>query len=210
MTHGWAVILLTISFAQDPQAPQPWALPDERFGVRTVPLLLLSRPDVRADLDLSPKQVRASEKAISRLREQAAALRDHPTDQAGLSARRAVDEAQYRWIEENLSAAQQARLREIDRQWEGPSILLTRSDVTERLGISSVQRRTIAAAIEAYPYDRSRREEAVKVVRDALNETQQETWDILWGRPFALKPQEEHTATATGVSSAASASKERP
>ncbi len=52
-------------------APSPagelTSLPDERLGIRTAPLLLLSRPDVRADLALDPSQTTAALKAISDL-----------------------------------------------------------------------------------------------------------------------------------------------
>ena len=34
-----------------------WVLPDNRIGIRTAPLLLLSRPDVQADLQLQRSQI---------------------------------------------------------------------------------------------------------------------------------------------------------
>ena len=40
-------------------------LPDDRLGVRTAPVLLLSRPDVRADLRLSPGQAEAAERELA-------------------------------------------------------------------------------------------------------------------------------------------------
>lgn len=204
MSQGWAAILMSAALAQGAADEKPWSLPDERFGVRTAPVLLLSRPDVQAELALSPKQIRQSEKAIRRLWEQAYAVRDQPNDLAGQRVREALNEAQERWISESLSGVQQARLREIERQWEGPSILLTRQDIIKRLGITSTQQRAVTSAISAYPYTLEGRDATAKAVRDVLGESQRGAWDALWGRSFAFKssspaPQDPAVSSAGGV-----------
>src|SRR4051794_35436029 len=66
------------------------ALPDNRLGVRTAPLLLLSRPDVQADLKLSRTQIDDAAEAIRRLQAQAATLRGM-TGKKALEARAAID-----------------------------------------------------------------------------------------------------------------------
>ena len=73
-------------------APRRAPLPDERLGVRTAPLLLLSRPDVCADLGLSARQVDDAEAAISDLYVRAAALKGQ-VGQPAVAARKAIDEA---------------------------------------------------------------------------------------------------------------------
>ncbi len=51
---------------------------DARLGVRTAPLLLLSRADVQADLAMSPEQIAGAEHAIRELHARAEALRGRP------------------------------------------------------------------------------------------------------------------------------------
>lgn len=128
--------------AQSPppnQARQP-VLPDDRLGVRTAPLLLLTRPDIRADLKMTPDQVASASRALSDLMSQAAKLRDQPNAPEVLAARRAIDEAQQHWISTQLTKEQQSRLVQLDLQWEGPVALIRRPVVAETLGLSVEQR----------------------------------------------------------------------
>src|SRR4029079_250908 len=85
------LVLLTLIPARAPGAEPP-PLPDSRLGVRTAPLLLLSRPDVQADLGLTPEQTSSAQRTITALYVQATALKGRP-DAEVLAARRAIDGA---------------------------------------------------------------------------------------------------------------------
>ena len=168
-------------------------LPDDRLGMRTVPLLLLSRPDVRADLKLTPEQIRAADHAIAELYNKAATLRGRAGPEV-IAARRKIDEEQARWIEHELSAEQVARLGEIDLQWEGPSAVLSRPKIGESLGLTDAQRQGLAQAVEVRNRHRAKGRPAVEVERQLaeqalaiLNTDQKARWKALLGRPFAVQ-----------------------
>src|SRR4051794_11395527 len=74
------------------------SLPDSRHGVRTAPLLLLTRPDVRADLRLDASQTGAAEEAIRGLYAKAQAIKGMK-DEKAVAARRAIDLEQQKWLE---------------------------------------------------------------------------------------------------------------
>ena len=149
-----AALLMLLSVAAIPGSSlgDDAPLPDSRLGIRTVPLLLLSRPDVRADLGLNPAQTAEARRAISELHAKAAALRGK-TGAEAIAARRAIDEEQRRRLEAMLSPQQQDRLIQIDLQWEGPSALISRKMVAESLNLDDRQRATLAQAVS----DRDRR-----------------------------------------------------
>ncbi len=166
-------------------------LPDSRLGIRTVPLLLLSRPDVRADLGLDPAQTAEARRAISELYVKAAALRGRGEE--AKTARSAINEEQRRRLEALLTPAQRDRLVQIDLQWEGPSALISRTMVAESLNLDDRQRATLAQAVA----DRDRRraqapdrggderqlaEQALAV----LTEPQRARWRAMLGRPLAI------------------------
>jgi hypothetical protein len=191
-----ALVLLAWIPAPAPGADPP-PLPDSRLGVRTAPLLLLSRPDVQADLGLTPEQTASAQQTITSLYVQATALKGRP-DAEALAARRAIDAAQRRWLEERLTTAQQDRLVQIDLQWEGPSALITRPLVAEALGLSAAQRTTLAAAIARRHRLRSQGEDRPEDERPlaeqalaTLTPEQKERWRAMLGRPFVVQ-----TATA--------------
>src|SRR4051794_10012696 len=167
-------------------------LPNSRLGIRTVPLLLLSRPDVRADLGLSPEQSAEARHAISELHAKAAALRGK-TGAEAIAARGAIDEEQRRRLEALLSPQQQDRLVQIDLQWEGPSALISRKIVAESLNLDDRQRATLAQAIS----DRNRRRaqaaygagEERQLAEQALailTEPQRARWRAMLGHPLII------------------------
>src|SRR4051794_37060510 len=96
------IVLLGLALLPAASGGEP-PLPDSRLGVRTAPLLLLSRPDVRADLGLTSEQALSAERTITELYVQASTLKGKP-DAEVLAARRAIDEAQRRWLENQLTA----------------------------------------------------------------------------------------------------------
>src|SRR5947209_2102860 len=186
------VALAALRPSQQAHAADP-PLPDDRLGMRTVPLLLRSRPDVRADLTLTPEQIRAADHAIAELYNKAATLRGRAGPEV-IAARRKIDEEQARWIEHELSAEQVARLGEIDLQWEGPSAVLSRPKIGESLGLTDAQRQGLAQAVEVRNRHRAKGRPAVEVERQLaeqalaiLNTDQKARWKALLGRPFAVQ-----------------------
>ncbi len=179
-------------------------LPDSRLGIRTVPLLLLSRPDVRADLGLKPAQTAEARRAISELYAKAAALRGKTGDEA-IAARRAIDEEQRRRLEAMLSTEQQDRLVQIDLQWEGPSALISRKMVAESLNLDDRQRATLAQAVSDRDHrrdqapdrggdERQLAEQALAV----LTEPQRARWRAMLGRPLVIPQLAGPEATSPG------------
>jgi hypothetical protein len=187
-----ALMLLGVAAVPGSSLGDDAPLPDSRLGIRTVPLLLLSRPDVRADLGLNPTQTAEARRAISELHAKAAALRGK-TGAEAIAARRAIDEEQRRRLEALLSPEQQDRLVQIDLQWEGPSALISRKIVAESLNLDDRQRATLAQAVS----DRDRRraqapdrggderqlaEQALAI----LTEPQRARWRAMLGRPLVI------------------------
>lgn len=172
----------------------PGQVPDDRLGVRTAPLLLLSRPDVREDLRLSPSQAASADRAIADLYRRALALRGKP-DAEAVAGRRAIDESQRSWLEAELSVEQRARLVQVDLQWEGPSAILSRPAVAEAVGLTADQRQSLdpltgsssgpGAADPTAGVD-DRKAVARKVLA-SLTPDQVERWNGLLGRPFVPK-----------------------
>lgn len=166
-------------------------LPDERLGVRTAPLMLLSRPDVRADLGLTDSQSNAADKAIAGLYAKAASLKGK-TGETAIQGRKAVDDAQKAWVDANLSNEQRDRLTQIDLQWEGPSALVSRPIVADALGLTPEQRDRVAKAMTRREVIRASTEGAsdaeanlANAALAVLNDEQKARWKVMLGRPFA-------------------------
>ncbi|WP_165221293.1 hypothetical protein [Aquisphaera insulae] len=171
---------------------EDWSLPDSRIGTRTAPLLLLSRPDVQAELKLEPPQVSGVQKVIGDLTRRGLALRGK-TGADVIAERRAIDQAQLDWLSENLSRNQLDRLQQIEIQWEGPSAMLSRPRVGEYLKLSDQQRRALAqilserAAVANLDAAR-RRTQGLALEERAqalLSSSQRELWSQLVGSPLA-------------------------
>jgi hypothetical protein len=189
-----------------------WSLPDSRLGIRTAPLLLLSRIDVQADLRLEPGQIAGVHAVINELTQRALALRGK-SGPTVVAERRAIDEAQADWLAKNLTGNQVSRLRQIELQWEGAGAMLSRPTVAEYLRLTSEQRQILARAISERNTQRSRgkltpSDEQVLLQRahSVLSKTQQELWANLLGSPcrFALnavpaKTRDEATQQAVHV-----------
>jgi hypothetical protein len=171
-----------------------WSLPDTRVGIRTAPLLLLSRPDVQADLRLEPVQISGIHDTIKELTRRALALRGK-TGPAVMTERRAIDEAQAEWLARNLSGNQLARLRQIELQWEGARAMLSRPTVADYLKLTPEQRQMLVRTITQTNLQRNRgastsqAEQALSdAARSVLSKVQQELWANLLGTPcrFAM------------------------
>ena len=199
MTLASAVVWLLVIIVPSPacragSAPEQGSrhapLPDERLGIRTAPLLLLSRPDVRADLGMNASQAEAAEVEISDLYVRAAALRGKAGPQA-VSMRRAIDEAQWAWVENHLTPEQHNRLVQIDLQWEGPSSLVSRPVVADTLGLAAEQRLALKQVVAARDTARasgsapgSAEQVLAKQALSQLTPEQKVRWRTMLGNPF--------------------------
>jgi hypothetical protein len=152
-------------------------------------LLLLSRPDVQADLRLEPAQITGAQIVTNELTRKALALRGKSGAEV-IAERRAIDEAQADWLTKNLSGNQLARLRQIELQWEGASAMLSRPTVAEYLKLTPEQRQVLVRAISERNAQRARSrsiqsDQAVlnQRAQAVLSKTQQELWTNLVGTP---------------------------
>ena len=165
------------------------AVLDERFGIRTAPILLLARPDVQLELHLDPKQVAGARSTLARLLEEALQLKDQ-SGPAVAARRRFIDEEMTQWLVLNLAKDQLARLRQIDLQWEGPAAM-SRPFVAEYLQLTDTQRLTVdrllAAHRQAYRargrLTAAERETFSRQALSVLSPAQRELWDRLLGPP---------------------------
>lgn len=175
------------------RATEEWVLPDSALGSRTSPLLLLSRPEVRADLKLEDSQSLAASGAIADLRGRAALLRGPDTPQL-VGARKQLEEAQRRWIEEHLTPNQRVRLQQIDFQWEGPAALITRPILAESLNLNEAQIMSLRQALgdrNAKQADGKPRGELEHLLAErtlaTLTEPQRTRWKTLLGQPLIVR-----------------------
>jgi hypothetical protein len=143
-----ALLCLFLATAIDPKPgfAGPPSLPDSRLGLRQAPLLLLSRPDVRADVGLDPSQAADAERMLTDLYVKAAALRGKSGPEV-LAGRRVIDEAGEEWLKTRLTEAQRKRLVEVDLQWEGPSARISRPVVADHIGLTPDQHARLAEAV---------------------------------------------------------------
>ena len=193
---AWAVFATTIAASVTARVMgDEYYLSEERLGTRTVPLLLLSRPDVRAELKLTPAQETSALSAIDALYKKAESLRGKPNAPEVLTARREIDQAQGRWIAEELMPDQVNRLTQLDLQWEGPAALVTRKLVAETVGLTENQRRRIeesarearAAVSRGAVGPRQAEAALARATLGALGEDQRERWKAMLGTPFAFE-----------------------
>lgn len=197
MRHGatFALVPLCLGIVLSPALALagPWSLPDESRGSRVAPLLLLSRPDVREDIQLSSDQTADVERAIDDLHRKAAALKGL-TGEDAIARRKAVDEGQRAWLENHLTPEQVDRLAQIDLRWEGPAALITRKPVAEALSLSDEQRAALSRAVAECNTRREKGMSAAEAERQhdlramsVLSEGQKRRWEDMLGRPLAVR-----------------------
>lgn len=178
-------------------APSPspsLLLPESRLGFQIAPLLLLSRPDLRADVGLDARQSAEVERAIAGLYARAAVLRGR-SDPAAIEARKAIDRAMQGWLESHLTDAQRSRLAQLDLQWEGDSVVVRRPMVAESLSLTPQQREVLGRAVADHrrkllsgtlqPGDEER---LAHQVFDVLSPDQRRRYLAMRGRPMQLAP----------------------
>ncbi len=201
-------------FAASAEA-EDWVLPDGRLGIRTAPLLLLSRPDIQADLQLDREQVRGAFVAINELTNRASTLRGK-SGAAVIAERRAIDEAQLEWLGTHLSGNQLERLRQIELQWEGVPAMLSRPMVAEYLRLSPDQRQGLARMIaERNTRKRDPATQADDRILAAkahalLSPQQQELWKNLLGTPLRFASTSPPTKSRDSAAQQAGHTEQRP
>ncbi len=189
-----AVVLVLTALIGAVRAEDP-PLPDFRLGTRVVPILLLTRSDVREDLGLTPVQARSAEATVRECWLAAEALKGKPNAEAR-PGREAIDRKMFGWIETELTESQRERLVQIDLQWEGPSALISRPIVASTLGLAEEQKATIRGAVKARDAARQRSggfdpEAEARLGSTALgclSAEQRNIWLSLMGRVFHPKP----------------------
>jgi len=194
-------IALSLGASARPSLGEDWALPDDRMGIRTAPILLLTRADVQADLKLAETKIASARRTIDELTSRAQALRGE-TGAAVIDERRAIDEVQAQWLRTNLTDDQLTRLSQIDIQWEGSSALLSRPVVAETLALTPTQLRALSKIIsernaklakgESTPAEES---EARRKSMAVLTNPQLQAWNAMVGEHcrFIIKPTQPQT-----------------
>jgi hypothetical protein len=185
---GLLLVLVLSGAGPDPPAGEV-RVPDERFGSRTAPILLLSRPDVQTDLHLDAWQIAAAKREIARLIEKALSLKDKK-GQAIQGERLRIDNEMVRWLTATLSAPQRERLLQVNLQWEGAAAL-TRPHVVTHLNLSEPQCVAIKRLVTQLEETRRARGmlKPVEIGRftaqaqAVLSPGQKEDWDSLLGPP---------------------------
>lgn len=190
------VLVVSFAIAAPTSFGEEWSLPDSRMGIRTAPILLLTRADVQADLGLDEARIASARKAVDGLTDRAQALRGK-TGAAVIDARREIDEAQAQWLRTNLSDEQLTRLSQIDIQWEGSSALVSRPAVAETLALSPTQLRSLTKIIAQRnakrakgPLTSAEESEVRRKSMDVLSNAQLGAWNAMVGEHcrFAIAP----------------------
>lgn len=179
-------------------------LADDRLGMRTVPILLLTRSDVQKALNLEPQQVATCRRAAVALYDRAALVKGRK-DAGAQAARRAIDQEMSLWLDKYLTPEQLARLEEIDLQWEGASAMLSRPFLDESLHLTDEQKKQVEHCIAEGKAKRTREgwsyESHVNQTRKAiafLDDRQRAMWIKVLGPPCAFQiATEPRTAQST-------------
>jgi hypothetical protein len=197
MRHGWTVfptlIMLGLGLFGLGRPARGGEPLDDRLGARTVPIFLLTRTDIQADLKLDAKQVEICGRAAVALQHRALLLRGRK-DAGAAAARRVVDQEMSLLLSDNLTPDQLARLDQIDLQWEGAAAMLTRPFLDDSLNLTPEQKKKVTECISAGNAERARGaltyEDHVDQTRKAiaiLDERQRKVWIHVLGPRCAFK-----------------------
>jgi hypothetical protein len=219
MRHAWTVVPALLVFAGGllaSSAPAFGAEPlDERLGIRTAPIFLLSRSDVQADLRMSPTQTAECQRDGAALYRKALGLKGK-TGPAMAAARREIDEEMGQWLVDHLTPPQLDRLDQLDMQWEGPSAMLSRLFLTESLNLTADQRQKLSRCLAESHAQRARQlwtyDDHHRLNRQALGiltERQRHLWVRILGEPCMFTVGVK-TATSANNGARVSANPARP
>lgn len=214
MRHLWmwmsilAVALVVSAMAQSGQPRRGEGHGRPQFGGQQLPRLagmrkhgmlasiLLVRPDVQKELNLTAQQkakIEEMQQAMRRAREE---LRSLPPDQR---RRHMAELRQKNDPTSVLTETQKKRLRELELQWQGPTALMN-PEIAKEVGLTQEQRAKIMGILrEQFQGLRDRspqggvrdpqalekaREEAEKKILEVLTPAQRQKWDQMLGKPF--------------------------
>jgi len=211
MRHGWtvvqALVVLGVGLLQFTDFARGAEPLDDRLGIRTAPIFLLTRSDVQADLKIDPKLAAACQRVAASLRHKASALKGSKVP-AMVGARRAIDEEMSQWLITNLSAEQLDRLDQIDLQWEGPAAMITRPFYDESLGLKREQREMLTGYLTEAKTHRANgtwtyddHHELTRKALTILTEQQRHLWVRILGQPCQFKIGVPSATSAARVSS---------
>jgi hypothetical protein len=197
MRHGWtvvpALVALGLGLLQFPGLARGAEPLDDRLGIRTAPIFLLTRSDIQDDLKIDPKLAAACQRVAASIRHKASALKGVKTP-AIVAARRTVDEEMSQWLITNLRPEQLDRLDQIDLQWEGPAAMITRPFYEESLSLTREQREKLTTCLTearthraqgAWTYEDHR--ELTRKAFTVLSEKQRHLWVRILGEPCQFK-----------------------
>ncbi len=191
------VLLLSTAIAFDPTPSRagPPPLTDDRLGIGTAPLLLLSRPDVRAEIGLDASQAADADRTLNELYQQALALKGQH-GQEERNRKRAIDEAGENWLQNALTEPQRKRFSQLDLQWEGASAIIKRPVIADHLRLTPEQHALLSKAIAARDGRRAagadhwdNERQLFVQTRALLTTEQQQRWRAMLGPPFAFTRQ---------------------
>jgi hypothetical protein len=193
MRHGWTVVpaLVILGFGLfDLTGLAHGAEPlDDRLGIRTAPIFLLTRSDIQSELKIDPKLAAACGHVAAGLRLRASSLKGVKVPTI-VAARRAIDEEMSQWLVKNLSPAQLDRLDQIELQWEGPSAMLTRPFLDESLNLTREQREKLTSCLAEGKAHRAQgkwtfedHRELTRKSLTILSENQRHLWVRILGEP---------------------------
>jgi hypothetical protein len=146
MGHGSkvfpALIVFALGFGGFAKSTHGREPADDRLGERTVPIILLTRSDVQADLKLKPEQVAECHRAALEFQRKASLLRGR-RDPGAVAARGEIDGALSQWLSAHLAPDQLGRLEQIDLQWEGAGAMLNRPFLDDALSLTPSQKQKV-------------------------------------------------------------------
>lgn len=166
---------------------------DDRLGRRTVPIFLLTRSEIQADLKLTSEQVTECHRAARTFQRLASRLIGRK-DSAVVAVRREIDDAMIQWLSEHLSPQQLGRLDQIDLQWEGATAMLSRPFLYEGLNLTDEQIKKVRQCVAESNAQRARGvwtyDDHINQIGKAvaiLDDRQQKLWIDVLGRACAFK-----------------------
>ena len=185
----WMGFGAAISHAQNSSHAGGWCLPDDRLGIRTAPLLLLSPLTFRSIYDsnghrsweLKTRSMSANTSSPDPARQDGAAV---------VAERRAIDEAQLDWLSNNLTGNQLERLRQIELQWEGVPAMLAApwsAVISSSLRNSSKRWHESSPSGTGFEHKAARHRKLSRLFTEkpsVLSNSQKELWANLLGTPF--------------------------
>lgn len=217
MRHLWmwtsilAVALVASAVAQSGQPRRGEGNGRPQFGGQQSPRLagmreqgmlasmLLARPDVQKELNLTAQQKAKIEEMQQAMRMAREELRSLPPDQR---RQRMAELRQKNDPTSVLTETQKKRLRELELQWQGPTALMN-PEIAQEVGLTQEQRTKIMGILqEQFQGMRERfqqggspdpqalekaREEVEKKILEVLTPAQRQKWDQMLGKPFTFE-----------------------